>query len=95
MTMIKALKGIGLLAILAVLAGCKAEQKIIFSGDSISYKNKDSYMKELMTTECRALSDDLDDYLKKGWKVVASSAKEKIVANDTGTCKGTEYILEK
>jgi hypothetical protein len=78
-----------------ILTACKAEQKVIFSGDSISYKNKDSYMQSIMASECKSLSEDLDDYLKKGWKVIASSSKEKIVASNTGTCKGTEYILEK
>jgi len=80
---------------MTILTACKVEQKIIFSGDSISYKNKDSYMSDLMSSECKSLSENLDDYLKNGWKVVTSSSKEKIVANNTGTCKGTEYILEK
>ena len=78
-----------------ILVGCKAEQKTIFSGDSISYKNKDSYLSELMSSECNALSESLQENLTKGWKVVASSSKEKIVGNNSGTCKGTEYVLEK
>lgn len=78
-----------------ILSACKAEQKIIFSGDSISYKNKDSYLSDLMSSECKSLSENLDDYLKNGWKIVTSSSKEKIVAHNSGTCKGTEYVLEK
>lgn len=88
-------KSILLMVFSFLLLGCKSEQKIIFVGESIEYKNKDKYLASLMAKECRELSSDLDVYLKDGWKVVSSSAKEKVVAENSGTCKGTEYVIEK
>ncbi len=86
-----------ILAILFVLtiAGCGKEQQVIFEAQSISYKKKYSYKVDLIQAECNQLSKELDSFLKKGWKVVASSPKEKVVANSDGLCVGTEYIVEK
>jgi hypothetical protein len=77
------------------LVACNKQQKIIFAGDSISYKGSEARNSESIARECREISEKLDTYLKDGWRVVSSSPKEKVVYLDSGTCKGTEYVLEK
>ncbi|WP_157659173.1 hypothetical protein [Thauera butanivorans] len=86
---------LGLLALLTLsTVGCK-KQEILFEAQSISYKQKDSYAVMQMEKECSDLSKELKSYLDNGWRVIASSPKEKLVGGNRGTCVGTEYILEK
>lgn len=75
--------------------GCSKKQEVVFEAESIRYNNMDSWAKSEITKECSALSKELKTYLNDGWKVVTSSPKEKVVYNNTGSCIGTEYILEK
>lgn len=83
-----------ILMVLAIM-GCSKKQEVIFEAESIRYKNKDSMWTPEIQQECNALSKELKGYLNDGWKVVASSPKEKLVTNNRGSCIGTEYVLEK
>jgi hypothetical protein len=83
------------LLILSSLSACSKKQEVIFEAKSISYRQGNSYMKSDMESECAQLSKELSSYLKDGWRVVTSSPKEVPVARNTGTCVGTEYIVEK
>ena len=75
--------------------GCSKTQEVIFEAESIRYKKKDSWATSQIQDECGALSKELKTYLNEGWRVVASSPKEKLVSASMGTCVGTEYVLEK
>ena len=89
------LKTSGLFLLVFVIVGCSKKQEVIFDAESIRYKNKDSWATSEITKECNAISKELKTFLADGWKVVTSSPKEKLVYNNTGTCVGTEYVLEK
>ncbi len=84
----------GCVLVLAVaMMGCSKKQEVIFEAQTVSYpKNIGSWAIE---EECAKLSKDLSSYISDGWKVVASSAKERMVFHDMGKCIGTEYIIEK
>lgn len=84
-----------LIVLVLATMGCSKKQDVIFEAQSISYKNKDARWKDTIQRECGALSKELKGYLNDGWKVVASSPKEKLVFDNSGTCIGTEYVLEK
>ncbi len=84
-----------ILAVCLLMYGCGRSQEVIFEGSSISYKRGDSHYKDDMQKECAELSKELQPYLDKGWKVVSSAPKEKVVARNRGTCVGTEYVLDK
>jgi hypothetical protein len=87
----------GVIVILFVtcIGGCGKKQEVIFEVQTYSWKNRDAWQKSQIAEECDALSKELKGYLDKGWRVVASSPKEKLVVNSVGTCTGTEYVLEK
>ena len=81
-----------ILLVLPIMGCSKKHQAVIFEAESIRYVDGDSIK---IRQECNALSTALNAYLYDGWKVVASSPKEKLVANNRGTCIGTEYVLER
>jgi hypothetical protein len=81
--------------LLFAVIGCSKKQKVIFEGQSIEYRRGDALWMDEIKKECSGVSESLSEYLEKGWKVTASSPKEKLVYNNKGTCKGTEYIIEK
>lgn len=83
------------LLILLSLCACSKKQEVIFEAKSISYRQGDRYWISEIENECGKLSEELSDFLKAGWRVVTSSPKEIPVANNKGTCVGTEYIVEK
>lgn len=78
-----------------LILGCSKEQKIIFEAESIEYKQENSLWTSEIQQECNSISEKLTPYIEKGWRVVASSPKQKIIYRDKGVCVGTEYILEK
>jgi hypothetical protein len=78
-----------------MVIGCSKKQEVIFEAQSISYKGGNSAWKPEIQKECSEMSKELKTFINDGWKVVASSPKEKVVAADKGTCIGTEYIIEK
>ena len=80
---------------IVTLIACGKKQKVIFEGESIEFKNKHSLSQNEIQEECGKLSESLNDHIESGWKVIASSPKEKVVYYDRGRCIGTEYILEK
>lgn len=82
-------------SLILAVTGCGKKQQVIFEAQSISYKNKDSYLTSTIEKECVLISTSLSMLMDDGWKVVASSPKEKLVSDNRGTCVGTEYILEK
>jgi hypothetical protein len=70
---------------------CKKEQKVIFVADSISFKSGYSFYCQ---EDCKKVSESLEDYLNDGWKITSSIQKNKNIDN-TCTCIGSEYIIEK
>lgn len=89
-------KSAGLLFMMIVLGliGCSKQQKVVFDVESVSFERY-SNTADKVKSECSALSEDVKTYMDSGWKVVTSSPKEKVVANGSGSCIGTEYVLEK
>lgn len=85
-----------LLAGFMLLVGCSKEQKIVFTVTSFSYTGAaDEQTEKATEQECRAIHRPINAYLEKGWRVVASSAKQILVRDGKGTCTGTEYVIEK
>jgi hypothetical protein len=82
-----------LVLLVLAITGCSKQQEVVFEAESIGYKGGAAEPKT--EEECIALSKELKGYLNDGWKVVASSPKEKVVADGYGKCIGTEYVLEK
>jgi hypothetical protein len=87
------LGGCLILLVLPIMGCSEKRQVVIFEAESIRYVDK--YSESKVQQECSALSKALNAYLYDGWKVVAALPKEKLVANNRGTCIGTEYVLEK
>ena len=82
-------------SLVLTVTGCGKKQQVIFEAQSISYMRKDSSWTPEIEKECKKISTALSTLMEVGWKVVASSPKEKLVYDNRGTCVGTEYILEK
>lgn len=84
------------------LALIQKQQKIVYTVDSMKYKNE--FLTQLACEKaCNNASDSVQSYLSDGWRIVASSPKqmpglmafESSVTSDGCTCIGTEYVLEK
>ena len=89
------IKFISIILTTLIVIGCSKQQQVIFEAHSIKYKNRDSYITHQIEEACVKISDDLKARIDGGWRVVTSSAKEKLVVDNRGTCVGTEYVLEK
>jgi len=86
------------------LNACKPAEKsqaVIFEAETISCKGDGYFCKKDINnykSKCKELSTSLDSKLTEGWRVVSSSAKEKVVSSDsynTTSCIGTEYVIER
>jgi hypothetical protein len=72
-----------------------AEQKIVFSVKSIEYNTG---WRSLCQKLCSQEDQDIDFYLRNGWRIVASSSRTVNTGAVGGVkcfCVGTEYVIEK
>lgn len=87
-----------LVLVMLLITGCSKKQEVIFEIESVTYEKRRGSFSNSDTTIQKACNEmthhELKTYLNDGWKVVASSPKEKFVKGE-GSCVGTEYILEK
>ena len=71
-------------------------QEIIFEVHTVSCKG--SSICEVLIEQnrgmCKAMSQSVQSKLNSGWRIVTSSAKEK-VASQGVSCVGTEYVIQK
>lgn len=75
-----------------------AEQKIIFSLETVSSKRNLNHVCQQVCTNpslSTLKSENVEEMLNKGWRIVTSQPKEVPELDGTCSCNGTQYVLQK